>query len=320
MSNVVILGRGEKPVVVALTKGATAAGLRPILQRPHLDTGHRITLPDVAAVFVDGIRGNTKKFLDAYVSEGVPVYIIELPRLRAVLGADRNEYGTTFGLYRDTLADLPMRVGNRVVVEGVLTQWLPEYLLVCGQKPADTSHDMDARQIEAWARETIQFAKIAYGLQVVYRHHPHNPHPIPDDLFGAEQLSPQTIPIRQALRSTVALVSYNSTCGIDAIDAGVPVLYTAPPHKVCYRDYAQRLGQRIEPLLPTERRTFLMRCGATQWTLEQMENGDAVRALVFGTMMARPELIEPLPEAPKPPLTGNARNRAMSREVTANGR
>ncbi len=309
-------------MIAALVQGAAIAGLRPILQRPHLDTGHRMTLPDVSAIFVDGIRGNTGRFVEAYVAEGIPSYIVELPRLRAVCGPDRNEYSDTYGVYQDSLAHLPLRIGNRVVVEGVLEDTQPRFLLLCGQKPNDTSHGMDARAMAQWTREMVTLIKMQYGLPVVYRPHPRDVMPIPEDMYGADDVSLPTVPLRMVLGSAVAVVSYNSTCGIDAIDAGVPALYAAAPDKVSYRDYAQRVGQRIEPLTMSERRTFLLRCGATQWTMEQMMDGTMMRCLINGDALPEPELVEPelKPKKVDKPLTGNARNRSMSREVIADGR
>lgn len=317
---VVIFGRGEKPATAALVKGAAVAGLRPILQRPHLDNGKGYVLPDVSAAFVDGVRGPYATFLAAYRAAGIPVYILELPRLRAAL-RDRNDYGDIFGLYRDTLADLPMALGNRVVVEGRLPVRAPRALLLVGQKPNDTAHGMTEGQMLAWAQRTARFAREQYQLPVIYRPHP-KASVIPATIPGVDEIAdPHAQPLRADLVHAAAVITYNSTAGVEAIDAGVPVLYTAPREMVCYADYAQRLGEPITELPEPFRRAFLMRCGATQWTLDEIAAGLPFHVLFNGAAYPEPELIEPeLPPSPATRPSGRARNRAMSQEVVPDGR
>lgn len=290
--NVVIFGRGEKPVVAALVEGVAAAGFRPMLQRPHLDAGKGYTLPGVVGVIADGIRGPVATFLAAYRAAGVPTVLLELPRLRACL-SDRNDYGDTFGLYRDTLADLPLVCANRVTVEGRLPQTRGEYLLVVGQKPDDTAHGMDAAALHRWAEQTARLAREQYGLPVVFRPHP-KADTSPRPLRGVDRISTGTS-LREDLAGAAAVITYNSTAGVDAIDAGVPVLFSAPRERVCYAAYAQPLGARIATLTEGERRTFLMRCGATQWTLEQIRQGVPIGCLFGAAAYPEPELIEPAP-------------------------
>lgn len=290
--NVVIFGRGEKPVVAALLEGVAAAGLRPIMQRPHLDAGKSQTMPNVSAVVADGVRGPVGALLAAYRAAGVPTFIVELPRLRACL-PEPNSYGDTFGLYRDTLADLPLVCANRVQVAGRVPAIRGEYLLLIGQKPADMAHGMDAAHLARWAAQTARLAREQYGLPVVFRPHP-KAEPVENAIPGVDRISTDTT-LREDFAGAAAVITYNSTAGVDAIDAGVPVLYTAPRALVCYADYAQPLGARIAPLTEGERRTFLMRCGSTQWTLEQLRQGTPWPCLLGTAPYPEPELIEPAP-------------------------
>ena len=309
MTHVVIFGRGEKPITAALVQGAAVIGIRPTLQRPHLEAGVALPLPNAQAVFMDGLRGPLVKFFDAYRAVGVPVFLVDLPRLR--YGAEG-----AVGIFRNSLADLPFRVGNRVTVQGRLLNRAPTYLLVCGQKPADMAHRLTLAQQDAWARDAIQMGRIAYEAEVVYRAHPLDTRPVPRDWFGADHLSPSTIPLRDVLQATMALVTYNSTAGVEAIDAGVPVLYTAPAEKVPYAAYSEVFGRPVQPITDAQRRTFLMRCGATQWTLAQIAEGTMMEGALLGYALPAPELIEP--EQP-PALKGKALNRRLSREVMSHG-
>ncbi len=315
MSSVVIFGRGEKPVTTALMNGARAADLRPIMQRPHSDTITAL-VRDASAVFVEGAKGLSAAIMAAYQAIGIPVFIIELPRLRNVLGADRNAYGDLYGIYRDSLHDLPLRVGNRVVAEGIIHDRAATAMVVCGQKPGDVAHGMDTSAMDSWTRDVITLTRLHYQLPVIFRPHPRDTRELPSDWYGADGLSPSAVSsLREALGSAAGLVTYNSTAGIDAIDAGVPVFYTAHESLVCYARYAQRLCEPLRPLTAWERRAFLMRCGASQWHLAQMEDGSMHRALILGQAMPSPELVEPEPPVPEKVT----KPRPKSREVIANG-
>lgn len=330
-NQLVILGRGDKPVVAALTKGAVAAGLRPILHRPHLTNGRVDIIDGAVGLVVEGLRGAAGEFARAYRSAGIPVYIMEMPRLRAVLGEERNTYGESFGLYRNHLADLPLVMANRVVVEGRMLNRTDEYLLLIGQKPNDTAHGMTEAQLLTWVAQTARLASEQYGMRVMFRPHP-KASVVPAFIPHIHAITSGTT-LREDMARAAAVITYNSTAGVEAIDAGVPVLYTALAELVCYAEYARKLGAPIEPLPDSWRRAFLMRCGATQWTLEQIEHGIPFGCFFLGDRYPEPELVEPAPMDPDapvvvetptnpvvPPRGTRAHNRAMSREVVPDGR
>lgn len=272
--NIVIYGRTARPAIAALLQGAKVAGLRPVLQRPVYD-GQQLPAD---AVFVDGWHGACRAFGELYQAAGVPVYILDLPRLRAASNEWASEKTDYVGIFADTLHHLPARIGNRYPVLGPIDPITPDHLLVCGQKPNDAAHGMNEAQLARWAADTVAVAR-QYGLPVVYRPHPKAP---PREWLdaGADDVQVPTLPMRDALAHAAGVVVHNSTVGVEAIDAGVPVLYTARDAQCCFSDYAEPLGRPLRFLSAAERRVFLGRVGATQWTLAQLEDGTALRCLL----------------------------------------
>lgn len=293
MTRIAVFGRNTRPGVAALLEGAVAAGLRVVNQRQIFSRND--PLLDVDAVVVDSVVSAGAEIRDAYVAAGRPVYILELPRLRAASGPDRNVGTRLFGLYLNSLHYLPPRIGNVARVGGRLDEPRPgASVLVVGQKPGDTQHGMNAGACAQWARETVAMARSQFDAPVTYRPHPraigfHDP----TEPFGADEVSlPAFETIRDALARASVLVTYNSTAGVDAIDAGVPVVYTAPAEFVCYAPYASPFGYPVRVLTEGERRTFLLRCASQCWTIEQLRSGEALRCLFFGEPWPPAELVE----------------------------
>jgi hypothetical protein len=302
MTNLVIYGRTARPAVAALLQGAAAVGLRPTLMRPHFDGAYD---PTATHVIVDGWRGVARELGEVYVRGGVPVFIADLPRLRAGSTHTWDQPTDYVGLYENSLHHLPIRIGNRYPVLGPLSVHTPTHVLVCGQKPHDAAHDMTEWQVARWATDTIAVAR-QYGLPVVYRPHPHAP--ASADTFGADERQDPSVPLREALAHAAAVVVHNSTVGIDAIDAGVPVLYTAASNACCFAPYATPLGYPIRPLSTFERRIFLGRVGASQWTMAQLADGTALACLCLGQFWPHAEEVlvgapSPAPETSQGPVS-----------------
>jgi hypothetical protein len=287
VNQIVLFSRSGRPASDALLSGARIAGIRVVQQRPIFNPRDGL-IANVAAVFVDGLRGDCRAVRDAYRAAGVPVYVIDLPRLRAATGDDDS---VAVGLYLYTHAFLSQRMANRAVVHGVIADRLERDVLVCGQKPDDAQHGMDLAGVTAWATETIARCRALFPDRViVYRPHPKAQRVDHEALYGADAVSiPGQTTLREALATAAVLVTHNSTAGVEAIDAGVPVLYTASPDTVCYAEYAielknfERLGDGSLPAFdPAARETFLARCAASDWTIEQLRDGTFLRCLFLG--------------------------------------
>lgn len=287
--NLVIYGRTARPAIAGLLTGAKLLGLRPVLQRPMYDGA----LLPATAVFVDGWHGACRQFGESYQRAGVPVFILDLPRLRTVDPTEpASDLNTYVGVFAESLHHLPSRIGNRYPVQGPIDSQSPDHILVCGQKPLDAAHDMNAAQLARWATETVSVTR-QYGLPVVFRPHPKSP---PDTYayVGADEVQSPTLPLREAFARAAAVVVHNSTAGVEAIDAGVPVLYTASEQRCCFSAYATPLGAPTRMLSAAERRVFLGRVGATQWTHAQLADGTALRCLLQDAPWPEPEEWYPL--------------------------
>lgn len=289
MKQIAVYARSGRPGPDAFIEGARVAGLRVVQQRPIFNPRDGL-VANIAAVFTDGLRGDCLKVRDAYRDAGIPVYIMDLPRLRAAVGPD--DSANAIGLYLNELSDLPIREANSVVVAGVLERPNPDIVLVCGQKPGDAAHGMDDTALTHWATMTIEHCRELFpGMTIVYRPHP-RAIVAPSDMFGADGIShPAEHDLRYALQRAIVCVVYNSTAGVDAIDAGVPVAYTAPASQVCYREFAAPLGDELRVLTAQERAAFLRRCGASQWTLEQLRDGTLARCMFLGQPYPKAELV-----------------------------
>jgi hypothetical protein len=250
--------------------------------------------PAATAALILSYRGANVELAEQYRALGVPVWIMELPRLRMSSGVDENAKTLAFGFYHNSLHYLPPSPGNRARVFGVIPNRRPQYVLVTGQKPDDASHGMDAGTIEGWARNTIARARALYKLPVVYRHHPRSVEwHDPTEAFGADRVSvPTDESLRDALAGAAMLVTYNSTTGVDAIDAGVPVLYESGPALCAYAPYATPFGEAPKPLTASKREECLLRFAACQFTMEQLQDGAAYRHTMGGEPWAFAELVE----------------------------
>jgi hypothetical protein len=279
--HVALHARETSAGMAAFARGLSARGIPHTWHRPL--PGSSEPVPGATHAVVEGLRGAAGELHTAYRGRGVDVFILELPRLRASISAERKALAEAWALFPNDLQALPHRVGNDAVVWGPLAHHEAREVLVCGQKPNDAAHGMDQRACVRWARETIALAHMQFRKPVCFRPHPSDVLLDPNETFGATSVSrPSRESLREALSRAWAVVTYNSTSGVDAIDAGVPVFYTATADRVSYRDYAAPLGAPLRKLTKSERAACLSRMAATQWTRPQMEDGTAAGCLLLG--------------------------------------
>jgi hypothetical protein len=278
--NIAVHARDVHPASVALAAGAARVGITLTFRRP-VGGPSTINTADAAIVLMAGPL--QQELMAEYVALGIPAYFMELPRLRMASGLDENANTLSWGFYRDTLHYLPPTPGGIARVFGVIQDRTAKHILVCGQKPNDAQHKMSEFGVAAWAGATIARAR-EYGLPIVYRPHPRAVEVMGgSESFGADGISnPQTETIRTALRDAAALITYNSTSGIDAIDAGVPAVHTAPSDVVAWSPWAVTLGAPLKPLSPAAREECLLRFAACQFTRAEIEDGTMFRVVFRG--------------------------------------
>jgi hypothetical protein len=280
MQTIAIHGRDYHPHIRRFGDGCVAAGYAVHYRRPM--SGCLNALPDVVAAVIFPELGTVEALVPQYVGLGIPVWIHELARLRASAGEDQNHAAVCHGLYRETLHYVPDYVANTAVVYGRIADRQPLEVLVCGQKPGDRQHGLDGAAMQAWARATIAAARAAYGLPVTYRPHPRTSHGI-DLTHGADKLShPRDETLRDAMARAALVVTINSTSGIEAIDAGVPAVYTAAPEDCAWAPWGVPLGDAPRVLSEAERRECLGRFAACTWTADQLASGEAQRVIFSG--------------------------------------
>lgn len=268
---IVCYHRTGDPALSALAEGARGLG-HDVTITPAKYWKPGEVVADADLVVVVGLHGSARQLRDVYEGRGVPVWVMDLPRLRAS--------GAAAGFTRGGLHWLPAQgVAKGPPTPGVLTDRTPDRVLVVGQYPLDAAHGLDMAELQGWARHAMADVRRATALPVAYR-----PHPLAatGETCGADALD--TAPtIRDALRTAACVVTYNSTVGWDAIDAGVPVVACAPRELVGYADYCT-LG--IPAVLPppalsaAKRREALRRVAATCWTQAQLASGEAITALL----------------------------------------
>lgn len=262
--------RTDDPALSAFAEGARGLGHRVrITAAKYWKPGEVDATAE--AVVVVGLHGAARALRDLYAARGVPVWVMDLPRLRDV--------GYVAGFTLNSLHWLPAEGRPPRKTAGVLRTRTPSRLLVVGQLPDDAAHGLDVHAMQDWARETVAALRARTALPIHYR-----PHPLAagSASVGADAGCPAP-DIRTALADVAVLVTYNSTCGWDALDAGVPLVATAPPDAVGYADYATLgLPEALDiPALPAARRKdALARAAATCWTLDELRDGIAARAML----------------------------------------
>lgn len=258
----------------ALGEGIKAVGWQPVFSRAgHFHASEVDTT--AKAVVVYGLRPTGAAIADAYRAKGIPVWVMEAPRIRAE--------GEAHSLLLDSLHWLPESVSGREfpLPPKQTRKAGAKSILVAMQVPGDAAHGMTLEHVENWTRHTVAFVKAVTGKQVIVRPHPKHRAEIPSDWWGADGLShPNTEPLDAALRGAVAMVTYNSTAGWEAIIAGVPLVALAPAAVCAYHRYTTTLAE-LEPLSASARAEAVARVSSTQWTIAELTDGRAVRATLL---------------------------------------
>lgn len=135
--------------------------------------------------------------------------------------------------------------------------------VVIGQLPRDTQvQDVDHI---AWCREAVEEAKRVHG-SVIFR-----PHPRCDDIdiFGIDREIIDLGKLRSTLSKAKCVITWNSTTGVDALIAGVPVV--AMEHGSVSWPLASHSIDA--PLVRPTRSQWLAGIGYSQWERHEMREG-----------------------------------------------
>lgn len=146
----------------------------------------------------------------------------------------------------------------------------PGPVVVIGQLLRDTQvQDYDHAK---WCRDTVKACQ-QWSREVLFR-----PHPRCQDasVYGVDECEHDTGPLEKTLARARQVVIFNSTTGVDAVLAGVPIVaadkagaFSAP---VSGHDIMQKL------CMP-DRYPWLAKLGYSQWTPDEMRKGIVWRHL-----------------------------------------
>jgi hypothetical protein len=153
--------------------------------------------------------------------------------------------------------------------------------LVLGQMPADSQHGMNVAQMSTYLSERAGFWQ-ARGYQIRFRPHPGSMHSTLEHVVGAELRQCNVETLTKAFSETRVAITYNSTSGVEAILAGVPVDCAPDAHYARVADYGwgEIAGKEGRPFVgAVETREYFHRLSYAQWLIPEIQNGSAIRFL-----------------------------------------
>lgn len=146
----------------------------------------------------------------------------------------------------------------------------PKKALILGQVPNDSQHGLDGKQLGRWLTEAAAYAA-ARGFDLVYR-----PHPSAGNFrFDIHvPLSPAKS-LESALDDCALVICYNSTAGLAAIQAGVPVLCHHTAHYAEIASY----GLAERGCGPVAVMTHFYKLSYAQWNCAEIAQGKCLQFL-----------------------------------------
>jgi len=153
-------------------------------------------------------------------------------------------------------------------------------ILICGQVPNDAQHKMSYVKLDRWLKDMTEFLKTLYGnlCSFVYR-----PHPMyPKHSFTGEIQNPSLVSSIQALDNVYAILTYNSTMGVEAILKGIPVVCDGSAHYASMANTQESLKKDSQIFFPTdaERLDYFSRVAYSQWTPKELAEGVFIKPLL----------------------------------------
>lgn len=135
--------------------------------------------------------------------------------------------------------------------------------VVIGQLPRDTQVQDVGHT--AWCRWAVNMCLETYG-NVLFR-----PHPKCDDpgIYGISEEMFDTDALADSLAKDRCVVTWNSTTGVDAVIAGVPVV-AMDEGSISWPMASHKIN---DPLVRPNRDKWFAKLGYSQWTLDEMRKG-----------------------------------------------
>jgi hypothetical protein len=243
-----------------VARGLEAARHRVRFQRAEVFTADQVD-PSFDLVIVNGLRWSGRAVSEAYSAAGVPVIVADAAHLRR----DRQYIRLTLGDHTwKPPFDCPGDRFDELDIDVARKRHKGSAILIAGQLAEDSSHNLKRGELQAWMVSTAKELRKHTDRDLIWR-----PHPADEwDVGGTDAVHwPSSEPLVDSLAESWAVVTYNSTIGLDALAAGIPVFTTAPS---IYDDCACFDLSEIETAsLPSydDRVRLFRRIAYTQWQM-----------------------------------------------------
>ncbi len=267
------LGYPHKARVQAMAAGVAALGGKVIVVAEEIaadDLLAQIRAHAPRFAFTCGLHRATARSRGILAGLGLPLLVLDCGWFhRAEGGADVTGYNQ-LGLDRlNWVPPSSHRSPKRWAAHGLAIAPRrpvgadPQVLLVLGQVPNDSQHQLGEYQLAAWLTEHAA-AFYACGWKIFYRAHPRH---VFTKLNVPHTRLESAVPLASQLPSASAVLTYNSTAGLEALLAGVPVHCHESAHY-------SAVSQLTDPAALLD---HCERLAAAQWTCDELRAGEPVR-------------------------------------------
>lgn len=147
-------------------------------------------------------------------------------------------------------------------------------ILVCGQVPGDGQHNLGVKELEAYFSAEIDKLRDKYPdkFRYVFRPHPLFTNMTLRTKIDGFQLS-TIIPSHQAFSEAHAVLTYNSTIGVEALAKGIPVICHKDAHFAPLANTTSDLQEELYFPSLEQRQDYFNRLAYSQWTIKELEEG-----------------------------------------------
>lgn len=259
-----IYGRPEQAHMAALASGFEALGWSVTWKRYEVWT--RDQIHDFDLIAIGSLHPKGREIRDTYAARGVASILVDLPPLRG--------FGDHYAVLPGRLGWLPPDPMPSDRAERFGLEMAPRNsgraVLICGQLAHDASHGMDFAGCRRWAEGMALMIGSVSNRPIYWRPHPREAQ---YELPGGQLSDARKRSLPEDLEEAWCVVTYNSTAGLEALMAGVPVICDEQAYyaELCETDPERVEAVELPPVM--KRWEFFSRLAYTQWSLEEMGAG-----------------------------------------------
>lgn len=224
-------------------------------------------------VVVTSLAGTRREVVRHYAAQGVTVCLIDLPHLARGCSQWRIS-PPDLQFLPEFEGEVPAHRLDQLGLntEKPRTRKKAQTVVVVGQRGGDPTHGMSSTEFRAWATAAIETVHRLCDSKVIWRPHPKDVY----EIDTADEFSdPRTQTLSEAFENAWLVVAYNSTAGLDALIAGIPVVTEGPS---VYNEITHTFREfsKIGPVDEKERERVLRKIAHTQWSDDEIDSGEAL--------------------------------------------